>query len=262
MSNLKWISRSVAVLSVVAVVVTAVAVQAEEGAPKAKRGIDPQAEKMLRQMADYLASLKSFKVQSSSVDEMVTTAGQKVQLASESQIYVQRPNRLRSQQVGAANGMGFWYDGKTMTLTCPSSKTYATVPAPPTLDAAIDAARKKFQIEAPGADLLYSRPYEILTEQVTGGRFIGRETIGGEVVNHLAFTGEEVDWQIWIQDGPQPLPLRFVITTKTIKSQPAFTVQLSNWEPQASLGDSTFAFQAPSEATRVQAFTSACANTP
>jgi glycine cleavage system pyridoxal-binding protein P len=43
----------------------------------------------------------------------------------------------------------------------------------PTLDAMIDAARKQFQIEAPGADLLFSHPYEILTEQVTGGRLIG-----------------------------------------------------------------------------------------
>jgi hypothetical protein len=257
MNNLRRMFCGVALLTLVAA-----AVQAEESAPKAKRGIDPQAEKMLRQMADYLASLKSFKVRSASVDEMVTTAGQKVQLASESQVYVQRPNRLRSQQVGAANGMGFWYDGKNMTLTCPSSKTYATVPAPATLDATIDAARKKFQIEAPGADLLYSRPYEILTEQVTGGRFVGRETIDGVAVNHLAFTGEEVDWQIWIQEGQQPLPLRFVITTKTIKSQPEFTVQLSEWEPQASLSESTFAFQAPSEATRVQAFNSSCATTP
>ena len=157
--------------------------------------------------------------------------------------------------------MGFWYDGKTMTLSCPSSNSYSTAPAPATLDATIDAARKKFQIEAPGADLLYSRPYEILTEQVTGGRFVGRESINGVAVNHLAFTGEEVDWQIWIQEGSQPLPLRFVITTKTMKSQPEFTVHLSNWEPQASLDDSTFAFQAPSGATRAQAFAAACAPT-
>jgi hypothetical protein len=251
--NLERMLRNVALVAVVAMAGTA---QAQETAPKAKQGIEPQAEKLLRQMADYLASLKSFKVQSTSVDEVVTTAGQKIQLASESQIYIQRPNRLRSQQIGAATGMGFWYDGKNMTLTCPSTKSYATVPAPPTIDATIDAARKKFQIEAPGADLLYSRPYEILTEQVTGGRFVGKESIGGVAANHLAFTGEEVDWQIWIQDGQQPLPLRFVITTKTMKSQPEFTVQLSKWEPQASLSESTFAFEAPAEATRVQSFTS------
>ena len=92
-----------------------------------------------------------------------------------------------------------------MTLACKANNTYATAPAPTTLDATIDKARKQFQIEAPGADLLYSRPYEILTEQVTGGKFIGREIIDGVATSHLAFEGEEVDWQIWIQEGSAAL---------------------------------------------------------
>jgi len=83
---------------------------------------------MLRQMTDYLASLKSFKVESSAVDEVVLTSGQKIQLASESVVSVQRPNRLRSEQLGARNGLAFWYDGKTMTLECKSNDTYATIP--------------------------------------------------------------------------------------------------------------------------------------
>jgi hypothetical protein len=255
MTNL---GRAFLTLAFLASVAGSASVQAKEVPPRARPAIDPQAEKMLRQMTDYLASLKSFKVQSSAVDELVTTGGQKIQIASESVVYVERPNRLRSEQVGAENGLAFWYDGKNMTLACPTSKTFATAAAPPTIDATIDAARKKFEIEAPGADLLYSRPYEILTEQVTGGRFIGRETIGRVAVNHLAFTGEEVDWQIWIEDDPQPLPLRFVITTKTMKSQPEFAVQLSRWEPQATFSESTFQFQVPAGATRVQAFPSAC----
>src|SRR5579863_5605560 len=169
-------------------------------------------------MTDYLASLQSFTVQSSSLDEVVLKTGQKIQIANESLVSVKRPNRLRSEQVGAAgNGMAFWYDGKTMSLYCAASHTYGIAPAPPALDAMIDAARKRFQIEAPGADLLFSHPYEILTEQVTGGRMIGRETIDGVAANHLAFVGEDVDWQVWIQDGPRPLPLRFVITTKTME---------------------------------------------
>jgi len=217
-------------------------------APQAGRAIDPVADKMLRQMTDYLAGLQSFEVRSSAIDEVVLTSGQKLQVASDSRVSVERPNRLRSEQLGAASRMGFFYDGKTMTLTCRANNTYATAPAPPTIDGAIDEARKQFQIEAPGADLLFSRPYEVLTEQVTAGRFIGRETVNGVAVNHLAFEGEDVDWQIWIQEGQQPLPLRFVIVSKKVKGQPEFTVQLSDWKPQAKLDDSTFEFKAPAGA--------------
>jgi len=223
-----------------------------------KKNIEPQADRLLREMADYLASLKSFKVRSSAVDEVVTAAGQKIQVPSESEVSIERPNRLRSEQLGAENGMGFWYDGQTMTLSCKSNNTYAKVPAPANLDDTIDKARKQFQIEAPGADLLYSHPYDILTEQVTGGRFIGKESMDGKPVNHLAFQGEDVDWQIWIQDGAQPLPVRYEITTKNMKGAPEFAVRLTNWQVQPKMPATVFAFAPAAGAKQAQSFPSSC----
>jgi hypothetical protein len=231
---------------------------AQAAPPSGKAAIEPAAERMLKQMTDYLSGLQSFRVQSSATDEVVTKAGQKLQVASSSQVSVRRPDRLRSEQIGAANALGFWYDGQRMTLSCKADSSYSTLPAPANIDATIDKARKEFQIDAPGADLLYSNPYEILTEQVTGGRFVGRETVDGVPANHLAFTGEEVDWQIWIQEGRQPLPLRFVITSKTVKGQPDFEVRMSHWEPQARLGDDVFAFQPPANAKQLKTFSTTC----
>jgi hypothetical protein len=230
----------------------------DAAAPPPAKAIDADADKMLHQMADYLAGLRSFKVDSQSIDEGVTTTGRKIQVAAESVISLTRPNKLRSDRVGAENGLEYFYDGKSMTLYCKFNNTYSTAPAPATIDEAIDATRKQYKVDAAGADLLFSNPYDILTEQVKTGQFIGRETVGGVAANHLAFEGDEVDWQIWIQDGPQPLPLRFVITTKTMKEQPQFTVQFSNWEPQAKIDDATFQFQPPPGAKAVATFPTEC----
>ena len=243
---------------VVLSVMTLLAMVAVARAAATRKAIDPDADRKLREMTDYLAKLPSFRVQSAAIDEVVLTSGQKLQLASESQVSVQRPNRLRSEQLGAANGLGFWYDGKSMTLQCKDDNSYATVPAPASIDATIDKVRKDFQIDAPGADLIFSRPYDVLTEQVTGGKLVGRETIDGKVTSHLAFEGEEVDWQIWILEGPQPLPVRFVVTTKGVKNQPQFTVQLSKWEPGVNLAPATFQFASPGGARRVQSFPVNC----
>jgi hypothetical protein len=232
---------------------------AEPAASHSKKGISPEAERVLRKMTDYLASLQSFRVKSSAKDEVVLKSGQKIDLSSQSETSVQRPNKLRSEQVGAKGGLAFFYDGKSMTLSCTANGVYTSKPAPPTLDGAIDEARKQFGIEAPGADLLYSKPYDILTEQVTGGQVIGQETVEGVAVTHLAFQGEEVDWQIWVKDGPEPVPVWFSIITKTIKSQPEFEVHLTNWETKVALPASTFAFQAPAGGTRVETFPKTCA---
>jgi hypothetical protein len=207
--------------------------------------VDADADKMLKQMTDYMAGLQSFTVQTASIDQATTKAGEKIQATSDLDVAVQRPNRLRSTQRGAGERLSLWYDGKSMTLACKESNTFETIEAAPTIDATIDKMRKVFKVDAPGADLLYSKPYDILMEQVVSGRFVGRETIDGVAANHLAFRGEQVDFQLWIEDGARPVPLRFVITTKDVKGQPEFSVQLSNWNTQPKLSEATFAFNAP-----------------
>jgi hypothetical protein len=220
--------------------------------------IDPQADQLLHQMSDYLKGLKSFKVQAHLAEEEVLPSGQKIDVMRDTEASVLRPNRLQSSQMGHDVNLGFYYDGSTMTLHCRTNNTYATAPAPNDLDAAIDAARKKIHIEAPGGKLVSSDPYGVLTKGVTSGRYIGKESLNGVAAHHLAFQGRDADWQIWIQDGPQPLPLRYKITSKTMKSQPDVTVMLANWQPHANLTEADFTFQPPVGAKKLDEFPTEC----
>jgi len=243
-------------LAIAAVILAGTSQRAAAASPK--KTVDPEADKMLRQMADYLSGLQRFTVQNFAVDEMALKTGEKIQATSDSIITVQRPNHLRSTQRGSGDGLSLWYDGKTMTVSCKETNSYESVAAPADLDGAIDKMRKHFKVDAPGADLLYSHPYDILMEQVVSGRVIGKETVMGSPANHLAFQGEEVDFQIWIQDGNQPLPLRFVITSKKVKGQPQFTVQLSNWDTTPKLAAGDFAFEPLAGAKPASSVTSSC----
>jgi hypothetical protein len=62
---------------------------------------------------------------------------------------------------------------------------------------------------------------------------------------------KNVDYQIWIQDGPQPVPLRYVVTSKEMRGRPQFTIELRNWQPNAEVPDSSFAFTPPAGARKV-----------
>jgi hypothetical protein len=223
-----------------------------------RQGVDPEAARILRRMTDYLSGLQRFKVESASVDEIVTKSGEKIQLIADSRISVARPNRLRSER-GGHNAETFAYDGKSMSVRCVDSNTFGTVPAPPTIDGTIDKMRKDYGADAPGADLLYSRPYDVLMEQVKQGQVIGDENILGSEATHLAFQGDEVDWQIWIKNGPEPLPLRYVITSKTVQAQPQFTVQMTRWEPHANVDEASFEFKPPPGAKKVDSLPTDCA---
>jgi hypothetical protein len=230
----------------------------ETNPAKAQRAIDPQADQMLRRMSSYLGGLRSFRVQTEAVDEVVLQSGQKLQQVTASRAAVNRPDHFMSERMGLTPQASLYYDGRTFTMYCPAKRIYSSVPAPPGNDAALDALRGKYGLDAPGADLVYSNAYDVLTDDVTSGQYIGMETINGVTAHHLAFQGTETDWQVWIQDGPQPLPMRYVITSKTMKSQPQFTVQFSRWEPQANVPDAAFEFKPPPGATRVEKFTTEC----
>lgn len=203
-------------------------------------------------MSEYLASLRTMRVDTRAVDEVVLDNGQKIQQVSESRLSVARPNKVHSQRIGPNQDVDFKYNGREFSVFSNARGYYARTDAPPLLDDAIDTLRMRYGIEVPAADLLMSHPYDALMEDAQTGRYVGTEPINGVQAHHLAFTGPEVDWQIWVRDGNEPLPLRFVITSKTERSQPQFAVDLTNWQTNPRIALNEFEFTPPANARRIQ----------
>ena len=178
-------------------------------------GVEPQAEKLLRRMSDYLAGRQQFSLKAESTLEAVLTSGQKLQYDSPATLMVSRPNKLRAHRKGDLANQEFFYDGKTLTLYNPRENLYATTAAPATLDETLDFAREKLDIIAPAAELLYKNAAEKMLKEASAGFVVGQSIVGGVKCSHLAFRGAEVDWQIWIEDGDKPLPRKFMITIET-----------------------------------------------
>ena len=166
-------------------------------------GIEPQAEKLLRRMSDYLAGRQQFTLRAESSLEVVLTSGQKLQFDSPATLIVSRPNKLRAHRKGDLANQEFFYDGKSLTLYNPSENLYATTAAPPTLEEMLDFAREKLDVIAPAADLVYKNAAEKMLKEASSGFVVGQSIVGGVKCTHLAFRGAEVDWQIWIEDGRQ-----------------------------------------------------------
>jgi hypothetical protein len=214
--------------------------------------IDPKADEQLHKMSDYLARQKSFQVDANSVDEKYTRDGQKIQELHQSTITVERPNRIRVDRVSPRGHTVFRDDGKQFSVYNQEHKVYATAPAPGNIDAAVDDVRERLHVDAPGGDLIVSDPYRDLTEGTVTGRYIGLEPIDGQMAHHLAFTKNDVDWQIWIKDGPEPVPLRYVITSKKEPTQPQFTLEMHDWQPNAQVSKEYFAFTPPAGARKLE----------
>jgi hypothetical protein len=215
-------------------------------------GIDPQAEKLLKRMSDYLAGRQQFTAKAESTLEVVLTSGQKIQFDSPATLEVSRPNKLRAHRKGDIVNQEFFYDGKTLTLYNPKENLYATTAAPPTIDETLDFAREKLDIIAPASELLYKNAAEKMLKESSSGFVVGPSVVGGVKCTHLAFRGSEVDWQIWIEDGDKPLPRKFILTSKQVKGEPEFTVLIRSWDVAPKLTDKEFTFTPPKGAKKIE----------
>ena len=105
-------------------------------------------------------------------------------------------------------------------------------------------------LRAPLADLIYANAYDYLMEETRAGFYLGLSKVQGQLCHHLAFRQKEIDWQIWIEDGPTPLPRKFLITDKKAKGLQV-TAWLSQWNTSPQLEESLFTFVVPAKAEQV-----------
>ena len=156
-------------------------------------GVEPRADAVLRSMTAYVSGLKKFSVTTENTLEVVSTEGQKIQFTAPAKMTVARPNKLVAQRRGDIVDQMMYYDGKSLTLYNPATQHYATVAAPATLDAMLDLASERLDLIAPGADLIDTRAYERLMQDVLSGAYLGISIVAGQRCHHLAYRGLDVD---------------------------------------------------------------------
>lgn len=218
-------------------------VLAAPAAPRAQGGMDADSRAVLAAMSAHLGGLHSFSVEYAAVDEVVTTDGQKVQFLHSGSLTAQRPDRLHAVRRGAAGTAELVLDGSSLVMFGRDVNAYLRLPAT-SIAAAVEAVQR-LGFDAPGADLLADRPMDGTTTDIVTGVHVGMTFIEGVEVHHLAFRGAEVDWQLWVTAGDRPLPLRYVIVSKSVAGAPQYTLQLRNWTLASAADPARFTFTPP-----------------
>jgi hypothetical protein len=222
--------------AIAALAMASVAAQAQSA------GVAPEAKQILKVSTDFLAGQQRFTADTRNTLEIVLKSGQKIEFNSTGHQFVQRPDKLRSERSGDLVEQLFVYDGKSLTLYQPQEKVYAQVAAPGTIEEMLDFARTRYDVVAPFGDMIFRNAYDILMDGVTEGIVVGKAVIEGVLCDHLAFRAQDLDWQIWIQQGAQPLPRRIVITTLDLPNAPQFAVTVSRWNLEPTFDAQTFSF--------------------
>ena len=222
-------------------------------AARAQDAIDPDAASVLEAMSSYLGGLQSFTVRTSADTETVTADGQKLEFASSGEVAVQRPDKLHILRRNPTGEVELVLDGKTMTVYGHKRNAYMQFDAA-SIDAAVDGLRENIGVDAPGADLLLSKPLDLTVTDVVSGQHVGMTMIDGVEAHHLAFRGNQVDWQLWVKAGDQPLPLKYVITSKWVTAAPEYSLRLTDWNTAPTVDAALFTFKPAEGAEKVESF--------
>jgi hypothetical protein len=207
----------------------------------------------LKAMSDYLAAQKAISLGYDSVFEVVTKESQKLQLATSGTIVLNRPDKIRTTRKSGFADTEMVFDGKTLSILGKGQNAYVQAQVPGTIDNLIDQLRDRFHRQLPGADLLIQNVYGELMTDVTDVKDLGSGVIGGTECDHFAFRAKETDWQIWIAQGKNPYPCRYVITSKGVDQAPQFALVVRDWKAGAEVAQADFTFKPPAGAKRLDA---------
>jgi len=218
----------------------------------AQDNIEPEAAKLLAAMSDNLKASPILSADYDADQEIIDLAGQKIQYSASGSLALDRAKGLHITRKGPFADAEVIFDGKTISLYGKALNVYARMDSPgPSIEEATEEFRAATGLDAPGADLLGSDPYAVLTDGVTEGTVVGSAFVGGTECDHLFFRTDIVDWQIWISKGEKPLPLKYVITTKWVTGAPQYSLRLTNWKTDG-VDPAQFTFTPPAGATEVK----------
>jgi hypothetical protein len=218
----------------------------------AQSGIDKQADRILREMGDYLGNAGEFSFRADVSYDEFSIWDQEIQFGGVAIIALRRPDSLDVAYDGDNRQSRVLFNGETLVFHDLRTNLYAPMEASEGIDNAIDQLFEQSGTSVPIADLLYSNPYETLIEYADFGVVVGQHSIDGISSHHLAFSGEVLDWQIWIETGPRPLPRQLVITYKEDPGAPQYRARLSNWNFKPGLTDHNFDFIPPTDAKEME----------
>lgn len=214
--------------------------------------VKPEPKDVLKSMVAYLRTLDRFTVRVEKITELILPTDQRLHADQTMEVAIQKPNRLRIDYQNLSGGRQLFYDGETFALYTPAANVYASAAAAPTIDETLDLLETQYGISVAIADLLVANPDSRLVQNLTSATYVGRILVRGIPCHHLAFQTPELDWEIWIEDGPKPLPRRLLLTDKSVEGAPQMTASLNEWNLAPQFAADFFSFKPPQSVEKIK----------
>lgn len=213
--------------------------------------IDPAAIAALDAMSSYLRGLPRYTLVADISKDKVIEGNGKLQFDHVLKASYVRGKGLSMASSSPQRQLEYFYNHKQFTLYTPRKHFYVSVDAPATISAAMAAIEDKYGLSLPLSDIFLWGTEMAPTDAIEAAFLVGTGRVNGQDCQHYAYRQAEVDWQLCIADGDQPLPLKMVITTTDIAIQPQYVATIK-WDLTPNIKADSFTFAPPADAKPIQ----------
>lgn len=221
---------------------------ADAAAQAASPSPPPSSREVIRAMSETLRAAERIRFRAEIEFDEVLDDGQRIQFAGATSVKLRKPNGLSVDYRDDVSAKKLWYDGSSLTLYDPFHDVYASAAAPPEVGEAVDRFELEYGVSFPLATLVLGNPYETVISRALRGTYLGLHDVSGTACHHVAFVGENVDFQLWVEQGERALPRKLVVIYKQEPGFPQYEAKLLDWDLDAKLSDADFRRQVPAEA--------------
>ena len=210
-------------------------------APQAGPALEPKAIEILKAASSRLAAARTLTFTSIEFFEGASRHGHPLSFTTKCEVTLQRPDKLRVITLADGPATEFYYDGKKMTAYAPAENLVAVADAPPTIEAALEAAYNSAAIYYPFTDLIVADPYKDMEPGLELAYYIGQsKVVGGVTTDMLAYVDNGVFVQIWI-GAEDKLPRLMHAIFLNDPERLRHTLILSDWKLDGDIPADAFA---------------------
>ncbi len=214
---------------------------------------DPEAKAILMKMAEFISKTPAFSVTLRNSYDAIQEDGQYIEFGEKRHILLQRPDHLRVESERSDGEQALiLFDGKEITAFKADDNVYSRVEKVGTIDDALVYLVRDLQFTLPLARILHTGFAQHLEKKkITAISYVEENTLFDVVTDHLAVRSEDVDVQLWVAQGDEPLPRRIVLTYVNAPGQPQFRGDFTDWSLKPKVAVDSFKLTPPVDAEQI-----------
>jgi hypothetical protein len=212
----------------------------------------PEGLQVLKSMSEFIDGQKAFRISGHSSSDALLEAGLLVSNTAEIQLAYKEPGSMRFTRLYGAATDVLNIDQGLLLYFDSSTGYYATAEAPEGIDQALEFAFHELGIDLPLMDLVRTNAFDRMVDE--GDRVLhvtDRARIDGVRCHQVVIRTPELDIQLWVQQGEQPLPRRVVLTDKWSQGSPRFVANME-WDLSPTFDRDAFDFAPPTGAEKIE----------